>query len=202
VIGLEILNEPANNPHLQKWYDTTLNEIRQVAPVDFPIYISDAWDTGHYSEYVGKRDDFVVLDHHLYRCFTDEDSSMNGTKHAEKIRAGFSGQLGGHSGSSRGNIVVGEWSASLSDKGLGGMNDGEKDAQRREFVKAQLELFEGCTGGWWFWTYKKREGWDAGWCARDASRAEILPSWVGSRQFKGPPPSHIKDQALSQAHSR
>lgn len=82
------------------------------------------------------------------------------------------------------------------------MPDGEKDAQRRAFVHAQLEIFESHAAGYWFWTYKKGEGWDAGWSATNASQAEILPGWVGSRQFKGTPPSHIKDQELQNGHSR
>jgi glucan 1,3-beta-glucosidase len=126
---------------------------------------------------------------------------MNGYTHASKLRNEFSGSFGGQSEAAKGNLVVGEWSASLSDRGMGGMADGEKDAQRREFVKAQLEIFDRFTGGWWYWTYKKAKGWDAGWCARDAATAEILPAWVGSRAFKGPPPGHVKDQALEQAHS-
>jgi glucan 1,3-beta-glucosidase len=198
---LEILNEPANNSHLQKFYDTTLSEIRQVAPPDFPIYLSDAWDTAHYAKYVGARDDFVVLDHHLYRCFTDEDSSMNGDSHARKLREEFERPFAEQGADAGGNMVVGEWSASLSDRGLGGVDNGEKDRQRREFVKAQLELFDSHTGGWWFWTYKKGDGWDAGWCARDAARAEILPAFVGLTWFKGVPAAGAKERGLQKCHS-
>jgi len=201
VIGLELLNEPANNGKLQKWYETTLAEVRAVAGPDFPIYVSDAWDTHHYASWVGGRDDFVVLDHHLYRCFTDQDKTMNGDQHAQKLRNEFAGTFGGQSSAAKGNLVVGEWSASLDPRSLHqGMPDGEKDRQRRDFVKAELELFERGTAGWWFWTYKKGEGWDAGWSARDASRAEILPSWVGSGKFRGPSDGSVKARELQSAH--
>ncbi|WVR03895.1 hypothetical protein IAU60_000894 [Kwoniella sp. DSM 27419] len=201
VVGLELLNEPANNAKLQAWYKSTIDEVRTVSGPDFPIYVSDAWDTNHYASWVGGRHDFVVLDHHLYRCFTDDDRRKSGQSHAQELRGGFKGTFGGQCGAAKGAIVVGEWSASLDSQGFpNGMPDGEKDAQRRAFVSAQLELFEQHAAGYWYWTLKKGEGWDAGWSAMDAGRAEILPRWVGSRQFKGPPPGHVKDQELQNAH--
>ena len=200
MIGLELLNEPANNGKLQKWYETTLSEIRSVTGPDFPIYVGDAWDTQHYAGWVGGRSDFVVLDHHLYRCFTDQDKAINGDQHAQKLRSDFSGTFGGQSKAAKGSLVVGEWSASLDPRSLPqGMPDSEKDRQRREFVRAQLELFERSTAGWWFWTYKKGEGWDAGWSARDAGRAEILPAWVGTGHVRAPD-GDVKDQELQKAH--
>ncbi|WWC60250.1 uncharacterized protein I303_102816 [Kwoniella dejecticola CBS 10117] len=206
VVGLELLNEPANNSKLQGWYKSTIEEIRSIVPSDFPLYISDAWDTGHYAWFVGQHVDTqaqnsVVLDHHLYRCFTDQDKNKSGYQHASELRGQFQSDLKGQSDAAKRSMVVGEWSASLDPHSFGHVPDGEKDAQRREFVKAQLELFEAHTAGYWFWTYKKGDGWDAGWSARDASRAEILPSWVGGKMFKGPPPQGVKEHEQNQAHN-
>ncbi|WVF67132.1 hypothetical protein IAT40_001877 [Kwoniella sp. CBS 6097] len=193
VIGLELLNEPQNNAKLQGWYKSTIDELRTIVPNDFPIYVHDAWDTNHYSHWVGDRNDFVVLDHHLYRCFTDEDRKKSGYQHAQDLRGGFKNTFSGFSETAKGNIVVGEWSAALDNQSFRpGLSDGEKDAERREFVKAQLELYEGTSAGYWFWTLKKQDGWDAGWSAKDVVRAEILPGWVGSRKFKGLPPGNVK----------
>ena len=201
VIGLEILNEPANTMQLQGWYESTLKEIRQVTGPDFPIYISDAWDTAHYAGWVDGRKDFIVLDHHLYRCFTEEDKSQNGDQHARNLRSGFAHTFEDQSASAKGSIVVGEWSASLDPKGLGNMSDTEKDRHRREFVKAQLELFEKSSAGYWFWNYKTAEAWNAGWSARNASQAEILPRKLG-KTFRGSPPGNAKDSALQSAHRK
>lgn len=199
IVGLQLLNEPANDNRLQGWYDTTLAEIRNITGPYFPLYIHDAWDTPHYAKYVGSRSDFVVLDHHLYRCFTDADNGLTGEQHAHTIRHQFTGQFSGQAGDARGSIVLGEWSAALTDHNKG-MPDGERDRNKREFVKAQLEMYEKFTGGFFFWTLKKGDGWDAGWSAKDATTAEILPKWVESRQFRGPPPQHVKDQELQRAH--
>ncbi|WRT65648.1 uncharacterized protein IL334_002593 [Kwoniella shivajii] len=200
IVGLELLNEPANNPKLQSWYKSTIDEIRSIVSSDFPIYISDAWDTNHYAQFVGSRNDFVVLDHHLYRCFTNDDKSKSGSTHANEIKSSFQNTFKGQSENAKGNIVIGEWSSSLDNSSLQG-NDQQKDAQRREFTHAQLDLFESHSAGYWYWTYKKGEGWDAGWSAKDASRAEILPNWVGGKQFKGPPPDNVKEHELQRGHN-
>lgn len=169
-----------------------------MARPEFPIYVGDAWDTGHYAEWVGKRDDFVVLDHHLYRCFTDQDKRDSGDKHAARLQNGPDGSSFGHSSAAaKGSLVVAEWSGSLDAQSLGDGPDGEKDRQRREFVRAQLDLFEAKSAGWWYWTYRKEKGWDAGWSAKDATRAEILPGRVG-RQVKGRPAEGQKEDAMRQ----
>ena len=80
------------------------------------------------------------------------------------------------------------------------MSDGERDRHKREFVRAELEVFERNTAGWWFWTIKNGTGWNAGWSARDATTAEILPKWVGSGRFKGPPPQEVRYGALKRCH--
>jgi len=125
---------------------------------------------------------------------------MNGDQHAAKLRADGGSAFASQSQAAKGSIVVGEWSASLDPRGLGNAPDGEKDRQRREFVRAELDLFESHAGGWWFWTLKKGQGWDAGWSAKDAARAEILPAWVGSQKFHGPPSAETKQQQQHEKH--
>ncbi|ORY27437.1 cytoplasm protein [Naematelia encephala] len=202
VIGLELLNEPANNSHLQKWYESTLAELRPLCGPHFPIYVHDAWDTQWYAGWVGKRNDFVVLDHHLYRCFTDGDKALNGQQHAEKLLNEFQGGFANQSNQAHGNLVVAEWSASLDLSRWKGMQAREQDAEKRAFVKAELELYEKHAAGSWFWTLKKEEGWDAGWSATNATQAEILPAWGGSKKFKGDPGDGVKQQALEHFHGQ
>jgi hypothetical protein len=38
VVGIELINEPANNDHLGGWYDDTLAALRRISP-DMPFYI-------------------------------------------------------------------------------------------------------------------------------------------------------------------
>ena len=177
VIGLELLNEPKNDDRLQGFYDQTIASIRELVGPEFPIYVHDGWDTQWYAGWVGNRTDFTVLDHHLYRCFGGDDVRKSVKDLTADLRGGFRGYFAGLSDKAKGNLVVGEWSGSLAPQSMPNVATGEQDALRRDFVKAQLELYEQYTGGWWWWCYKKQNGWDAGWSARDANRAEILPSF-------------------------
>ena len=185
VVGLELLNEPANNNNLQGWYESTIRELRSIS-ADFPIYIGDAWDAQWYCKVVGSHSDFAVMDHHLYRCFTPEDHAQTGDQHAHALRTSTLAQMRDFSTKARGNMIVGEWSAALNPRSMGSGDAAEQDRQRRVFAQAQLALYEDCCAGFFFWTYKKEHGWDAGWCLKDATRAEIMPGWVGKRRTGRP----------------
>ncbi|KAL7421161.1 Glucan 1,3-beta-glucosidase 3 [Cryptotrichosporon argae] len=197
VVGIELLNEPQNNGKLQKWYETTIKDVRAIA-TDLPVYIGDAWDTHWYAQWAGKRDDFVVVDHHLYRCFTDADKALSGDQHVQKLLNDFQNTFASQSAAARGAVIIGEWSASLDAHSLPPGPDTEKDRHRRAFARAELDLFERHAAGWWFWTYKKGGGWDAGWSARDAVQAEILPATVG-KQYCQPAPG-AEAEACARKH--
>ncbi|KAJ9109171.1 hypothetical protein QFC21_000500 [Naganishia friedmannii] len=184
VIGLELLNEPANDCHngkLPRWYQDTINNIRQSVPADFPLYIHDAFDPWTYAPLVGKQGSFVALDHHLYRCFTKEDGMKSGQEHAQNLGI----DMAALSGTCNGSIVIGEWSAALHAEHR---RENAQDDQRRAFCRAELDMFERFTAGWFFWTYKvhrwlydqnRHEDWDSGWSARSACEADVMPQWVG-----------------------
>lgn len=184
MVGLEILNEPQNNNKLQGWYESTLDELRPLTGPDFPIYISDGWDTNWYAQWAGKRGDFVVVDHHLYRCFTPEDKRIDGRGHAAKLGHEFAPQF--EEWCRQAPVVVGEWSAALDDSCLPPDTPaGERDAQKRAWVAAQLDLYDKACG-YWFWTLKTDRPWDAGWSAYNASQAEILPASMVRRALHQP----------------
>lgn len=126
---------------------------------------------------------FTVLDHHLYRCFTQEDASTPATQHTYNLRdpnastpqtfARVSQKLQGAGGA----LVVGEWSGALNPGSLHGITN-ETDV-RQEYVSAQLALYEEHCAGYFFWTYKKEHSGDKGWSFKDAVAAGVFPSHVG-----------------------
>lgn len=181
VVGLQLLNEPQPHHSLEDFYASTIDEIRRIAPT-LPLYIHDAWDTAKYAAFAGSRaeTDFVVVDHHLYRCFTSSDHALSGDEHARALQANMDSELATRASSCRGSFVIGEFSAALNPASLRSGEAGEQDRQRRVFARAELELFERHCSGWFFWTYKK-DGWDAGWSLRDTVRAEIMPASHGTR---------------------
>ncbi|CAG7849291.1 Glucan 1,3-beta-glucosidase 3; AltName: Full=Exo-1,3-beta-glucanase 3 [Serendipita indica DSM 11827] len=201
VVGIELLNEPNDRDFLPNWYASTIDSLRSVS-ADLPIYIADAWHSEKYIPWASARQDFVVVDQHLYRCFTEEDRRKWGDQHAAEIRDGTARQFKQWSKQARGNFIVGEFSAAL-----GGQpphtDAGEHDRQRRVFAQAELAVFEESCGGWFFWTLKKEEGWDAGWSLKNATRAEIMPAYVGKRRAReGMPNDSKRDQVKTDAYNR
>lgn len=165
VVGLSLMNEPDNNDRVQGWYESTITSIRGALadaagqgppPSQFPIYIDDARDPNWYSKLVGKREDFVVMDRHVYRCFTQQDKEKSGEQQAEDIRGHTKEDLKKWHQNAHGSLIIGEWSAGLDPKGMPhGANAGEQDRQRRVFVQAQREVYSETIPGNFFWTYKK-----------------------------------------------
>lgn len=196
VVGLQLLNEPQNHRALMDWYASTIHDIREINP-SLPLYIHDAWDTHTYTTFAGTRpdSDFVVVDHHLYRCFTSADLKLSGDEHAEALRKHMGPELAARAGECRGNLVVAEFSAALNPASLRSAEPGEQDRQRRVFARAETELFDRFCAGWFFWTYKK-DGWDAGWSLRDTVVAEIMPKQLGIRRKPG---VEIKDDGAKRS---
>ncbi len=149
-------------------------------------YVHDAFRPDYYAGYIPKQNTFVVLDHHLYRCFTDEDRNQSGDQHAQHLTGDFGTTFAGYSDMAHGSIIVGEFSACLDDKSFGNTHDDdERNRHRRVFLRAQLDLYDKYCAGFFFWTLKKGEGWDANWSAKNATQAEILPAWVGGKRYQG-----------------
>lgn len=187
VVGIALLNEPQPGPHdapLQRWYLDAFRALRAIDP-SIPLYIGDAWQTDQYAGFIGNSGvPFVVLDHHLYRCFTPQDISTPVSQHARALRdpnewapqmlARASQKLEGAGG----GLIVGEWSCGLNPGSLQGV--GDEDGARRDFVDAQLQLYDRHCAGWFFWTYKKQDE-DKGWSLRDAVASNVFPYSVGLR---------------------
>ncbi|EKM57736.1 glycoside hydrolase family 5 protein [Phanerochaete carnosa HHB-10118-sp] len=185
ILGIELLNEPQHDPSLDRWYLDAIRAVRSVDP-SIPVYIGDSWMTDQYANFIESHANtipFTVLDHHLYRCFTQDDTSTSASQHAHNLRdpnagtpqifARVSQKLQGAGGA----LVVGEWSGALNPGSLRGI--GDDTGVRREYLAAQLALYEQYCAGYFFWTYKKEQPGDKGWSLRDAVAAGVFPSRVG-----------------------
>jgi len=47
---------------------------------------------------------------------------------------------------------------------------------RKDYIYAQLQLYERHCAGWFFWTYKKEQSGDRGWSLRDAVASGVFSS--------------------------
>ncbi|PPQ98808.1 hypothetical protein CVT24_003362 [Panaeolus cyanescens] len=181
VVGLQILNEPQYTDSLEEFYNQAIDAVRNATPLakTLPLYLHDGFNLGRLAEYVSKRQDFVVQDHHAYFVFGDA-GSKSASDHTNDIVNQMSSALSDVASRQRGNLVVGEWSCALTPQSLEKEEDAE--AAQKAFCEQQLNVYTNVTSGWAFWTFTKEgcEG-DLGWCFK-AALGKTLPSTFSSTQ--------------------
>lgn len=196
VIGLELINEPKNHHKLPGWYTDAIDEICKKYGNRLPLYLCDCWSVEQYAQLLAQNRHlgFLIMDHHLYRCFTPNDHSKSAKQHAEEIHPSNNGPsfdlLTKASEKLQGDFVIGEWSAALHHTSLQGLPnhiDGN-----RQWAFAQLEAFHQKCGGFYFWTLKKEGPTDVGWCLYSAIEQGVLPCGLGA-----PHPAKQVDQLQS-----
>ena len=205
VVGIELLNEPrpSSDEELQEWYAATIKELRHIDGSNIPIYMGDCWRIDAYAGFIsklGRVSGLVALDHHLYRCFTDSDIHASANDHARALRDRMPdvfSRVAEKLGRAHGGLVVGEWSAALNPRSIRGEAEEVKN-----YVSAQLELYERHCAGWWFWTYKKQRRPDAGWCLLDAVDAGVFPPRVGMTATKWPCGDEERREDVKEAEGR
>ena len=193
IVGLELLNEPQpgdkGHTTLKNWYSRAMRELRDIDP-GIPIYISDCWQTDEYAEFLASLPQFssiTALDHHLYRCFTSVDTHIPISQHtrsltdAEATTPQTFARVSSNLSSCSSGIVVGEWSGAVNPCSLQGMSAENETNARREYIVAQLDLYERYCAGWFFWTYKKEQPGDRGWSLRDAVSSGVFPPSIGMK---------------------
>jgi len=134
-----------------------------------PLYVGECWRTAAYADFLSslntpsKNSPLLVLDHHLYRCFTSSDTTTSAEEHTRALTDPSAptpqtlASVAEKIGRAGGGIVIGEWSGALNPGSLRG-----KPNEQKHFINAQLQLFEKYCGGWFFWTYKKQNRGDTG----------------------------------------
>ncbi|KAJ7632503.1 glycoside hydrolase superfamily [Roridomyces roridus] len=179
IVGIQILNEPVNDPELPKFYSRAIETMRQTSTCaqTFPLYIHDAFVLEQYSDYVGNRTDFVVQDHHSYFAFTQDDESKSVSQLTEEVATSVADSLDTASAKQRDNLIVGEWSGALTPHSLSLEQD--PDEAQRNFSATQMKEYSRTTAGWIFWAYKLENcDTDPGWCFLSAV-GNTLPDTFG-----------------------
>ena len=125
--------------------------MREASPYGstFPLYLHDGFNLWKFSDFVHKRQDFVVQDYHSYYVFTPSDASTPASKHSENVENGISQMLIGASGNQRRNRGIDEWSCALTTQSLSSERDpGEA---RKRFCTGQMGVYATAAAGWSFW---------------------------------------------------
>ncbi|KAK9477545.1 glycoside hydrolase superfamily [Lipomyces japonicus] len=162
VIGIQIVNEAKWNAHAEKYYAEAITEIREIDPTQI-VVISDAWDRGKFETWV-KDKPGVLVDTHIYKCFSESDREKN----PHDLVCDISQEIFGPA------TIVGEYSCVLSTTSWAKIGESRKTL-RREFGHAQIDRFLFQAVGSYFWTYKFAEGSGGEWDFREMVNTECIP---------------------------
>ena len=173
--GIELLNEPRWDVPIaiiKSYYQEAYRSVRKHIPKErASVVIHDAFRPFEWADFM-KEPDYsnVLLDTHLYQCYTPEDKARDIHAQVEIAALERKRQLDRMQQQLWG--IVGEWSCALDPQSLRGAKGFELDAAMRAYGDAQLISYE-TTHGWFYWTYKKDGG--GAWSFRDCVNRGWLP---------------------------
>jgi glucan 1,3-beta-glucosidase len=174
LIGIELLNEPRWDVPieiLKGYYRDAYHRVREHIGKDKTVVIHDGFRPFEWSNFMREPEyTNVLLDTHLYQCFTDEDRKRDAAHHVEQAAIGRKSQL--DKMQAQLPCIVGEWSCALDPQSLRGLSAIQQDAVVRAYGAAQLLSYD-TTRGWFFWTYKTADG--GGWSFRDCVKRGWMP---------------------------
>jgi glucan 1,3-beta-glucosidase len=175
LLGIELVNEPRQDVPLdilKQYYLDAYQRVRSlIGPQQAAVVIHDSFRPYEWDQFMSGPDYAdVILDTHLYQCFSDADSQRDIQGQVEVAAVERKKQL------DRMQVelpcIVGEWSLGLPPKAMDGLDALARDAAMRAFAAAQLVSYES-SRGWYFWTYRTEEG--GGWSLRDSIERGWLP---------------------------
>ncbi len=153
--GIELLNEPRDEVPLeilQQFYQDAYAPLRKHLDPTVAIVFHDsfrplAWENFMQEPAFAN----VVLDTHLYQCFSDQDKSRT----AQEQLAIALGRKQTLDEMQREELptLVGEWSLSLPPHAKSGLSPLQVESLTRAYGDTQLLNYDG-TRGWFFWSYK------------------------------------------------
>ncbi|KAK9467113.1 glycoside hydrolase superfamily [Lipomyces arxii] len=164
VIAIQIVNEASWDAPAESYYTNALKRVREIDPTQ-NVVISDAWNRGKYSDFVKDKPGMIV-DTHVYKCFSDDDNKKRPQQLIKDIRDGewFTS-----------SIIIGEFSCVMSGNSWGNISEHDRAGLKREFGCAQINSFVQKSAGFYFWTYKFEEGPGGEWDFRQMVKENCLP---------------------------
>ncbi len=176
--GIELLNEPGwKIPHrtLRSFYDKGYDIVRRQCGDQVAVVFSDAFKPLTWNKFMAdEKYQNILLDTHLYQCFSPFDKALTVQGHLDKTRHDW-GSLGEKISRP---IIVGEWSLGLDKQAFYGMDERVQHAATKAFADAQLEAFKQ-TRGWFFWSYKTETM--PGWSYIGCVESGLLPAHAASK---------------------
>ena len=179
LLGIELLNEPREDVPLailKSYYQAGYLKVRQhLGKERAAVVIHDGFRAYQWDNFMKSSDyDNVILDTHLYQCFSDQDHQRDIS--GQLVVAAIERKQQLEKMEKQLPCMVGEWSLGLPPKSLAGLDSLAREAAMRAFGSAQLVSYEN-TCGWYFWTYRTEDG--GGWSFRDCVNRGWLPDKYG-----------------------
>ncbi|CAL9736100.1 hypothetical protein MOSE0_J01882 [Monosporozyma servazzii] len=156
VIGLQVVNEAKFDEKAkdeQVYYEKAIRAINKIDS-GLPIIISDGWWPQQWADWLAQKkfDTFVVVDSHVYRCFSEEDKSQSADQIIQNLPKGVNFP------SNKADFVVGEFSCVLDGKTWSKTN-GDRQGWVKKYGNEQIKLFNKLSSwGWFFWTLQFQWG--------------------------------------------
>jgi glucan 1,3-beta-glucosidase len=155
LFGIELLNEPCDQVPLeilQQFYQDACARLRKYADPNVAIVFHDSFRPFAWKKFMrGPAFANVILDTHLYQCFSEEDKTRTALEHLafalhrkETLDEMQREEL---------PTIVGEWSLALPGRAMHGLSALQVESVTRAYADTQLLNYEG-TRGWFFWSYK------------------------------------------------
>ncbi|OUM55403.1 hypothetical protein BVG19_g4934 [[Candida] boidinii] len=192
--ALQIINESvfSNDGSGQKhYYRKAITAIRSVNK-EIPVVISDGWWVEQWVNWINEQENKshgdlgIILDTHIYRCFSDDDKS----KSAPDIINGLGGTVLNDSNlKERSDIMIGEYSCVL-DGNTWNCTHGDRNDIVRHYGNTQSDIFNQRSNcGYFFWTYKFKWGDGGEWGFRPM---------VDRQCIRAPPPPKIDPNSVNE----
>ena len=160
VAGIQIINEAEGGAKgMYDWYDEVINELAKIDPT-MPVYISDAWNLSNAATWSQGKNRLnshlnpVVVDTHLYWCFSDPDKKKSPQQIADEVQHKLDVKDGSVIDHGAVQAVVGEYSCVLAESTWAAGGGAPKDQLVRLFGNAQSKRYQQRAGGSFFWTYR------------------------------------------------
>lgn len=169
--GISLVNEPAAKltlKSIRRFYRQAYGIVRNHVSEDVAIVISDAFKPSSWDKFMVSPDyEFVVLDMHLYQCFSGKDKAMDIEQHIKKAEDEWKRLINERAR----EVIVGEWSLGLEPSTFEGMGPQKIRASLKSYASAQQDAFKAGRGDF-FWNYKTEAS--SSWNLRYLVEAGIL----------------------------
>lgn len=200
IAGIQVVNESewSDDAKRQKqFYAAAINLIREEDD-EIPVIISDGWNPHQWVHWVQEKQSKtgylgIVVDHHVYRCFSDDDKNKSPQKIITDLQNDVLTNL---NDDGKGvDFMVGEYSCVMDGQSWDkeGANN-HRDQLVIDYGNKQVDVIsKKATFGSYFWTYKFQSGNGGEWDFKTMSDKGAIKSPLNTKGKNAPDKSKFEE---------